>query len=122
MTASMIRRGNSLVSISIALLRTADAVYPSLFCLGLVLARSRSLSRLSLNGAFSPPVSGSHDLFIKLWDVDNEYKNIATFRGHDHSISTVRFLPGDDRIVSASRDQTVRVWEVATTYVSRLTA
>ncbi|CDO68107.1 hypothetical protein BN946_scf185044.g15 [Trametes cinnabarina] len=45
-------------------------------------------------------VSCSHDLFIKLWDVDNEYKNISTFRGHDHSISTVRFLPGDDRITA----------------------
>ncbi|KAI0080168.1 nuclear distribution protein PAC1 [Panus rudis PR-1116 ss-1] len=61
-------------------------------------------------------VSGSHDLFIKLWDVDNEYKNIATFRGHEHSISTVRFLPGDDRIVSAGRDHTVRIWEIATTH------
>ncbi|KAI1783018.1 dynein regulator [Ganoderma leucocontextum] len=61
-------------------------------------------------------VSGSHDLFIKLWDAENGYKNVATFRGHEHSISTVRFLPGDARIVSASRDQTVRIWEVATTH------
>ena len=66
---------------------------------------------------FCAAVSGSHDLFIKLWDVENDYKNIATFRGHEHSISTSRFLPGDARIVSASRDRTVRIWEVATTYV-----
>ncbi|KAL1947046.1 hypothetical protein VTO73DRAFT_14007 [Trametes versicolor] len=61
-------------------------------------------------------VSCSHDLFIKLWDVENEYKNVSTFRGHEHSISTVRFLPGDDRVVSASRDHSVRIWEVATTH------
>ena len=67
---------------------------------------------------FNVVVSGSHDLFIKLWDVENDYKNVATFRGHEHSISTCRFLPGDTRVVSASRDRTIRIWEVATTYVT----
>lgn len=33
--------------------------------------------------------------------------------GHDHSISSVRFMPGDDFIVSAGRDRTIRIWNVA---------
>jgi platelet-activating factor acetylhydrolase IB subunit alpha len=63
------------------------------------------------------PASCSYDLFIKLWKVDEDYKNFATLRGHEHSISSVRFMPGDDRLVSASRDQSIRIWEVATSYV-----
>jgi WD40 repeat protein len=53
---------------------------------------------------------------VKLWNVENDYQNTATLRGHEHSVSSARFLPGDDRVVSASRDQTVRIWSIATTY------
>ena len=61
-------------------------------------------------------MSCSYDLFVKLWNVDNNYQNFATLRGHEHSVSSARFLPGDDRVVSASRDQTVRIWNITTTY------
>ncbi|KAJ8519222.1 hypothetical protein ONZ45_g3810 [Pleurotus djamor] len=61
-------------------------------------------------------VTCSDDLFIKLWNVAEEYKNFSTLRGHEHSISSVRFLPGDARVVSSSRDHTVRVWDVQTTH------
>lgn len=63
------------------------------------------------------PVSCSSDLTLKIWDTLNEWKNIKTLYGHDHSISSARFLPSDDFIVSASRDRTIRVWEVASGYV-----
>ncbi|POY70148.1 hypothetical protein BMF94_6731 [Rhodotorula taiwanensis] len=69
----------------------------------------------SLMRAFST-VSCSSDLTIKLWDTNNDWKNIRTLHGHDHSISTARFLPTDDMIVSASRDRTIRVWEVSSGY------
>jgi len=65
---------------------------------------------------YSLSVSCSYDLFIKLWNVDDGYKNFATLRGHEHSISSVRFLPGDNRIASSSRDNTVRLWDVTSTY------
>ena len=54
----------------------------------------------------------SSDLTIKLWDTANEYKNVKTLHGHDHSVSSVRFTSEGDRLVSASRDKTIRVWEV----------
>ena len=59
-------------------------------------------------------VSCSSDLTLKMWDVTNDFKNTRTLHGHNHSVSSVRFVPGDDLIVSASRDQTIRIWEVAT--------
>lgn len=60
-------------------------------------------------------VSCSNDMSIKIWDTQNSYKNTKTLQGHDHSVSSVRFLPPQgDFLVSASRDKTVRIWEVAT--------
>lgn len=58
----------------------------------------------------------SDDLFIKLWNVPDDYKNFATLRGHEHTISSIAFLPGDNQLISASRDNTVRMWDVQTRY------
>ena len=68
--------------------------------------------------------SCSSDLTIKLWDPSDEYKNIRTLPGHDHSVSAVRFIPSGSAgaplsgnlLVSASRDKTLRVWDVTTGY------
>lgn len=64
-------------------------------------------------------VTCSSDLLIKIWDSQNEWKNTKTFIGHDHAVSAVRFMPGDALIVSASRDRTIRVFDVATTHQVR---
>ena len=58
-------------------------------------------------------VTCSSDLSIKIWDTNNEWKNVKTLFGHDHTISSARWMPSDDFIVSAGRDRTIRVWEVA---------
>ncbi|CAG8958266.1 hypothetical protein HYFRA_00000621 [Hymenoscyphus fraxineus] len=59
--------------------------------------------------------SCSSDLTIKLWDPSDEYKNIRTLPGHDHSVSAVRFIPSGaagspssgNLLVSASRDKSL---------------
>lgn len=63
--------------------------------------------------------SCSSDLTIKLWDPQNEYANIRTLTGHDHTISSVRFTPSGTHLLSASRDKCVRIWEVKTGYSVR---
>jgi len=89
----------------------------------------------SPTGAFL--ASSSTDLSVKLWDFST-YACIRTLRGHDHTISTIRFLPtapsitnsistqngdnisvdvesvGSQYLLSASRDKTVKVWDVIT--------
>ncbi|RMZ82536.1 hypothetical protein DV737_g2013, partial [Chaetothyriales sp. CBS 132003] len=68
--------------------------------------------------------SCSSDLTIKLWDPSDEYKNIRTLPGHDHSISAIRFVPSGaagaplsgNTLVSASWDKTLRLWDVTTGY------
>lgn len=58
-------------------------------------------------------VTCSSDLFIKIWDSQNEWKNVKTLTGHDHAVSSARFLPGDQFIVSASWDHSIRIFDVA---------
>ncbi|KXN86934.1 Nuclear distribution protein PAC1 [Leucoagaricus sp. SymC.cos] len=64
-------------------------------------------------------VTCSSDLFIKIWDSQNEWKNTKSFPGHEHSVSSVRFMPGDQYIISASRDKTIRIFDVASTHQVR---
>ncbi|KAI1753213.1 nuclear distribution protein pac-1a [Xylaria castorea] len=64
--------------------------------------------------------SCSSDLTIKLWDPANDYKNIRTLPGHDHSVSALRFIPGSANLLaSASRDQTLKIWDVSTGFCLR---
>ncbi|EME44855.1 hypothetical protein DOTSEDRAFT_70794 [Dothistroma septosporum NZE10] len=71
--------------------------------------------------------SCSSDLTIKLWDPAEEYKNIRTLPGHDHSVSCVRFIPSGaagaplsgNLLASASRDKSIRIWDVTTGYCLR---
>ncbi|KAI9803529.1 MAG: protein with putative role during mitosis [Sarcosagium campestre] len=68
--------------------------------------------------------SSSSDLTIKLWDPADEYKNIRTLLGHDHSVSAIRFIPSraagapgsGNLLVSASRDKSLKIWDVTTGY------
>ncbi|WEW58567.1 Lissencephaly-1 [Emydomyces testavorans] len=87
-------------------------------------------TRAVLDVDYGGPRSGtllascSSDLSIKLWDPADEYKNVRTLLGHDHSVSAVRFilfgaagtLSGGNLLVSASRDSTLRIWDVVTGY------
>jgi platelet-activating factor acetylhydrolase IB subunit alpha len=67
--------------------------------------------------------SCSSDSTIKLWDPADEYKNIRTLTGHDHSVSAVRFVTGrpgsENLLVSASGDKTLRVWDITAGYCIR---
>mmetsp|Transcript_26851 Transcript_26851/g.65251 ORF Transcript_26851/g.65251 Transcript_26851/m.65251 type:complete len:430 (+) Transcript_26851:103-1392(+) len=77
--------------------------------------------------------SSSQDLSIKIWEFET-YNCVRTLRGHDHTISSIVFIPaqnvipttGDDnaaidvalaesrQLISASRDQTVKLWDLET--------
>jgi platelet-activating factor acetylhydrolase IB subunit alpha len=79
-------------------------------------------------------LSCSTDLSIKLWDLTS-YACVRTLRGHDHTISAIACLPlsaaanadatpapvstgldaaGAQFLLSASRDTTVKLWDLAT--------
>lgn len=54
---------------------------------------------------------------IKLWDFTQTFECFKTMLGHDHNVSSVAFVPAGDFVLSASRDKTIKIWEVATGYV-----
>lgn len=59
--------------------------------------------------------SCSADLSIKLWDFQQTFECIKTMHGHDHNVSSVAFIPPScDYLLSASRDKTIKMWEVGT--------
>jgi WD40 repeat protein len=62
-------------------------------------------------------VSASSDLTIRLWETEaweaSGYSGQSLY-GHDHTISCARFVGNGDFVVSASRDRTMKVWEVST--------
>lgn len=85
-------------------------------------AHTKSVIDLDFGG---PPgemllASCSSDLSIKLWNPQQDYANVRTLMGHDHTISSVRFTPSGLHLISGSRDRTIRIWEVKTGYSVRV--
>lgn len=57
--------------------------------------------------------SCSADLTIKVWDYESKTRIKTITGGHEHNITGVEFMPTGDFLVSASRDGTLRMWDVA---------
>ncbi|KJZ77081.1 Nuclear distribution protein PAC1 [Hirsutella minnesotensis 3608] len=86
---------------------------------------TRAVLGLDYGGPRATPLlaSCSSDLTVKLWDPADQYKNIRTLSGHDHSVSAVRFISSGggasssgNLLVSASGDKTLRIWDTTTGY------
>ena len=41
----------------------------------------------------------------------NKYACLKTLNGHEHTVSSIQFLPSQDLILSCSRDCTIKLWE-----------
>lgn len=57
-------------------------------------------------------VTASVDRDIKLWKVAEPKKPLHTLRGHSRGVHALCLLPGGDVLVSASGDQSLRVWNL----------
>lgn len=62
-------------------------------------------------------ISCSSDLTIKIWDLVNDYKNIKTLYGHDHTVSSISLF--GENLISASRDKVLKLWDISTGYCTR---
>ena len=67
--------------------------------------------------AFSPDPDGrwvasaGEDSTVKVWD-SHTGKLVRSFRGHTGLVSSLAFSPDGRRLISGSRDHTVKVWDV----------
>lgn len=84
-------------------------------------AHTRSVTSIQYGAGRGLLASCSSDLAVKIWDPKNDYTITRTFVGHEHTVSAVAFVPPDDMLLlSASRDKTVRVWQVDTGFCLRV--
>jgi WD40 repeat protein len=49
---------------------------------------------------------------VKLWDTETG-ENLLTLQGHNGYVETVKFSPDGHHLISASRDRTVKFWNIA---------
>jgi WD40 repeat protein len=69
--------------------------------------------------AFSPDDRGrwiataGADSTVRVWDSHAGGRPIRTFRGHTGLVTSLAFTPDGQRLVSGSRDHTVKVWDVS---------
>jgi WD40 repeat protein len=57
--------------------------------------------------------SGGSDDTLRIWDWGGG-QELCTVEGHDDSLSCVTFSPDAERIASASRDSTIKLWNLCT--------
>ena len=58
-----------------------------------------------------PYKSAGEDSIVKVWD-SHSGSLVRSFRGHTGLVSRVAFSPDGRRLISGSRDHTVKVWDV----------
>ncbi|EUC58193.1 tyrosine kinase family catalytic domain protein, partial [Rhizoctonia solani AG-3 Rhs1AP] len=69
-------------------------------------------SKLIASGGYSNYSGHPSKFVVQLWDVQKMIAATNPFRGHVFNIHSVQFSPDGARLVSGSRDRTIRVWDV----------
>lgn len=55
--------------------------------------------------------SCSYDKSLKIWDVKNNFTEIATLLGHTSAVYSMSLSNNEEKIISGSNDKTIRIWD-----------
>jgi platelet-activating factor acetylhydrolase IB subunit alpha len=82
---------------------------------------TRAIFDLAFNMNGTLLASCGADTSVKVWNFDDEFRCLKTLNGHDHSVTGVCFLTLNetDVVVSASRDGTVKIWDIQSGYCTK---
>ena len=70
------------------------------------------LSALAFDRSGAVLASGGFDNVVHLWDVDAGQLRLS-FDGHDLDVNSIAFHPDGVHLVSASEDDTARIWSLS---------
>jgi len=56
-------------------------------------------------------ISGGRDAYLRIWDLQDNYKEIRAIPAHNFTINDLVFSPTNDHFVTASRDKTIKIWD-----------
>ncbi|MEM7101829.1 MAG: hypothetical protein AAF502_01785 [Bacteroidota bacterium] len=59
-------------------------------------------------------LSGGRDAHLKVWDVDQNFRNIVSHPAHMFTVNYLEVLTGKNLVATASRDKTIKLWDLET--------
>lgn len=73
--------------------------------------RQRGEDAVAVSNTFNTRLADHHNGVIRVWDLTGLQLNVL--KGHSASVCCIAFSPDDSRIVSASGDDTIRLWDLS---------
>ncbi|MEZ6066471.1 MAG: hypothetical protein R3B90_12360 [Planctomycetaceae bacterium] len=99
-------RGGRVELLAIGVDGTASAVPGKSINLG------KPAGAIAIDAAAQSFATGEADGIVRLWSVETG-RELVTLNGHTAAVTSVSFLPSG-RLLSASQDKTIRLWEAGT--------
>lgn len=54
--------------------------------------------------------SGGRDAYLRIWDLENDYKNVSSQPAHLYTINNIKVSPNGKLFATGSRDKTIKIW------------
>ena len=70
-----------------------------------------SVFAIALNNNGTRLVSGSRDAGLRVWDVENGYKQLMVIPAHMYTINDIVFSPDGRLMATAGRDKHIKIWD-----------